>query len=84
MIGQILKRKAASAIFLTTSPSSNATMNVTVFQRSITVRETFLPPILTVSIVNLVEREETIFSVTYVEGGRLDIGDIMLTIADES
>ncbi|KAF8878248.1 hypothetical protein CPB85DRAFT_1443399 [Mucidula mucida] len=55
-----------------------------IFQTPTTVEQTFSPPISIISVVDLNEAKETIFTITYLSGGRLDIGTIMLTVNSQS
>ncbi|KAJ7460730.1 hypothetical protein FB451DRAFT_1045289 [Mycena latifolia] len=75
----------ASALYMSTSVVSNATANFTVSSASNTVTKLVDSAAGLVAIVNLVESELSTLTITFVPGqnaSQLDIGSILMTVAD--
>ncbi|KAK0489375.1 hypothetical protein IW261DRAFT_411712 [Armillaria novae-zelandiae] len=75
---------AAAALFVTTSSQSNATINITVSAGNTSIDQQFQPPLSTITVVNLVEDEVTTFSITFINGTRLDVGTLIAQVSDNS
>ncbi|KAK0188448.1 hypothetical protein F5146DRAFT_933582 [Armillaria mellea] len=75
---------AAAALFVTTSSQSNATINITVSAGNTSIDQQFQPPLSTITVVNLIEDEVTTFSITFINGTRLDVGTLIAQVSDNS
>ncbi|KAJ8518103.1 hypothetical protein ONZ45_g4800 [Pleurotus djamor] len=84
VIPQMFIRFRGSALFLTTSPESRALGNFTISAGDTTISTQINTTVQTIGAINLVESETTQLSITYVTGGRLDIGIINITVSDDS
>ncbi|KAF5379405.1 hypothetical protein D9615_006494 [Tricholomella constricta] len=82
----ILWRSKASAFYLSTSSLSNATTNITVSNNGTTSAAAFNSSVGIVSVYNLPESTISTVAITFIPDAsptRLDIGDIILTVAGE-
>ncbi len=75
---------AAAALFVTTSSQSDATINITVSAGNTSIDQQFQPPLSTITVVNLIEDEVTTFSITFINGTRLDVGTLIAQVSDDS
>ncbi|KAK0466758.1 uncharacterized protein EV420DRAFT_1635801 [Desarmillaria tabescens] len=84
IIPQMFLQIHAAALFVTTSSQSNATINITVSAGNTSIEQQFQPPLSTVTVVNLIEDEVTTFSITFINGTRLDVGTLTAQVSDGS
>ncbi|KAG7096355.1 hypothetical protein E1B28_003799 [Marasmius oreades] len=78
----------ASNLFMTTSPLSNVSINVTVLTGNVTVNAMANSSLGSLAVVNLQETDTTTISITYVPDlqmpARLDIGNITIMVKNDS
>ncbi|KAG7444031.1 uncharacterized protein BT62DRAFT_310395 [Guyanagaster necrorhizus] len=84
IIPQMFLQIYAAALFITTSPQSNATINITVSAGNRSIEQQFPPPLSTITVVDLIEDELTTFSITFINGTRLDVGTLIAQVSDSS
>ncbi|KAK0202392.1 hypothetical protein DFS33DRAFT_891903 [Desarmillaria ectypa] len=84
IIPQMFLQIHAAALFVTTSSQSNATINITVSAGNTSIQQQFRPPLSTITVVNLIEDEVTTFSITFINGTRLDVGTLTAQVSDGS
>ncbi|KAJ3881598.1 hypothetical protein F5051DRAFT_425713 [Lentinula edodes] len=87
IIPQMFLQFRASALFLSTSPSSNASFEIAVSAGNASVSVSANSSIGVAAILNLPENETTTLSLTFIPGqspSHLDIGTIAITVTDNS
>ncbi|KAJ7849945.1 hypothetical protein B0H14DRAFT_2355859 [Mycena olivaceomarginata] len=85
IVPQMFMAFRASALYMSTSASSNATANFTVTSASLTLSRVINSAAGLIAIVDLVASELTTLTITYVPGtdvAQLDIGSILVTVTD--
>jgi len=85
IVPQMFMAFRASALYMSTSATSNATANFTVTSSSLTLSRVVNSAAGLVAIVNLVESELTTLTITFIPGqnvSQLDIGSILVTVTD--
>lgn len=93
LIPQMFLRFRATSLFMTTSPLSNATMNITVFTGTTVISQVANSSLGLLLVVNLNEENTTTLSITYISDqdatgtiipSRLDIGSITVSVSNPS
>jgi len=87
IVPQMFLQFQASALFFTTSPSSNATVNIEVSGGNTSVAVSANSSFGVASILNLSENETTTLSLTFAPGqmpSHLDIGNFTIEVTDNS
>ncbi|KAL4265724.1 hypothetical protein AB1N83_003448 [Pleurotus pulmonarius] len=84
VIPQMFIRFRASAFFMTTSSLSSALANFTLSAGGTVVTQPINTSIPLLGGVNLVEADTTQLTITFISGGRLDIGTFNLTVSDDN
>ncbi|KAF9497806.1 hypothetical protein BDN71DRAFT_1444207 [Pleurotus eryngii] len=84
VIPQMFIRFRASAFFMTTSSLSSALANFTLSAGDTVITQPINTSIPLLGGVNLVEANTTQLTITFISGGRLDIGTFNLTVSDDN
>ncbi|KDQ26425.1 hypothetical protein PLEOSDRAFT_1089758 [Pleurotus ostreatus PC15] len=84
VIPQMFIRFRASAFFMTTSSLSSALANFTLSAGGTVITQPINTSIPLLGGVNLIEADTTQLTITFISGGRLDIGTFNLTVSDDN